>query len=335
MSFEKVVVIAVGGMNTDFCAIGLPYLAGGGELTYGGVLKIGAGGKSRNIAQMIATLIGTGKVSMVSKTSRDKYNLWRAPIDALEEAGVNIDFIKIVSMEETNKLPCVALIAVDQTGTPQISVVPGITEDFLPPDIASAEPLFEAAKINNGLVVLSLELPLVTAIATVKQANRFGLRVMLDPGGMLKGTNYQDLLNEKIHLIKPNEHEAHMLTGIEVHSQSDALVAAQALLKGSVEYVLVTLGAEGALLVNRDGHTQISTPNIEPGAAKDQTGCGDQSMAALCAAVVEGQSLLDAARLAVVAGTLQFYKQGIVPVSRQELASVPISGDKARPKTPR
>jgi ribokinase len=321
MSFENVVVIAVGGMNTDFCAIGLPYLAGGGELTYGGVLKIGPGGKSRNMAEMIATLVGRGKVAMISKTSRDKYNLWRAPVDALEQAGVNIEFIKVVPIEETNKLPCFALIAVDQTGTPQISVVPGITEDFLPPDIASAEPLFEAAKRNNGLVVLSLELPLVTAIATVRQANRCGLRVMLDPGGMLKGTNYQELLNEKIYLIKPNEHEAHMLTGIEVKSRSDALLAAQALLKGSIENVLVTLGADGALLVNNGGHTHISIPSIEAGADKDQTGCGDQSMAGLCAAIVDSRGLVEAARSAIIAGTLQFYKQGIVPITKQELTS--------------
>jgi len=325
MAFENVVVIAVGGMNTDFSAIGLPYLAGGGELTYGGVLKIGPGGKSRNMAQMIATLIGTGKVSMISKTSRDKYNLWRAPVDALQEAGVNIDFIKIVPMEETDKLPCVALIAVDQAGTPQISVVPGITEDFLPPDIAEAEPLFETAKKNNGLLVLSLELPLATAIATVRQANRFGLRVMLDPGGMLKGMKYQELLKEKIHLIKPNEHEAQMLTGVKVQTQVDALQAAQQLLKGNIENVLVTLGADGALLVNRDGHKLIKTPNIPAGLSKDQTGCGDQSMAAFCAALVEGKKLLEAAQLAVIAGTLQFYKPGIIPITREELAAIPIA----------
>jgi ribokinase len=329
MSFENVVVITVGGMNTDFAAIGLPYLAGGGELTYGGVLKIGPGGKSRNMAEMIAHLLGIGRVAMVSKTSRDKYNLWRAPIDALEAAGVNIDFVKIVPFEEANKLPCIALIAVDLSGIPQISVVPGITEDFLPPDISEAEPLFEAVAKNKGLVALSLELPLPTAIATLKQADRFGLRVMLDPGGMLKGTDYRDLLKERIFLLKPNEHEAHMLSGIEVRNQADAQRAAREFLSIGIENVLVTLGADGALLANRSGHVYVPVPSLKVGKARDQTGCGDQAMAALCAGIASGKSLEEAAQQAIVAGTLQFYKEGVVPVTSEELATSLVAAQSA------
>jgi ribokinase len=284
-------------------------------------LKIGPGGKSRNMAQMIATLIGPGKVAMVSKTSRDQYNLWRVPVDALQETGVNTDFIKILPFSETNKWPCVALIAVDKNGAPQISVVPGITEDFLPTDISAAEPLFATAKKNLGLLVLSLELPLATAAASISQANRLGLPVMLDPGGMLKNTNYQSLFKEPLFLIKPNQHEAQMLTGIKVQSQTDALNAAHVFLKRGVLNVLITLGKEGAVLVNKDGYTNIAIPQVEAGASKDQTGCGDQTMAAFCAGWASGQSLVEAAKSAVIAGTLQFHKPGIVPITAKELAA--------------
>jgi fructose-1-phosphate kinase PfkB-like protein len=144
---------------------------------------------------------------------------------------------------------------------------------------------------------------------------------MLDPGGMLKGTNYQELLKERIFLLKPNEHEAQMLSGIEVRSQSDALRAAKEFLNIGIENVLITLGAEGALLVNRAGHIHVPIPSLKEGKTRDQTGCGDQAMAALCAGIVAGKSLEDAAHQAVVAGTLQFYKEGIVPVTSAELAS--------------
>jgi ribokinase len=264
-------------------------------------------------------LIGPNRVGMVSKTSQDPLNLWQVPVDALRRYGVNTEYLQQLPFEKTNKYPCIALIAVDQRGAPQIHVVPGINDDFLPPDIEAALPLFEAVQKNSGFIVLSLELPVATALATVKQAHSLGLKVLLDPGGMLKGQDYNELLQQKVFLIKPNEHEASMLTGLPVKNAADALTAAHRLRSFGITNVLVTLGEQGALLVNEKGDTLIEIPKVDPGPIKDQTGCGDQSMAALCASLIEGHALAVAAQLAVLAGTLEFYKEGVVPVTKAEL----------------
>jgi ribokinase len=319
MSLSKIRVVTIGCVNTAIAAIGLEHLASAGELSYGGSINIGPGGKSANMAQMIAELIGPNKVGMVSKTSRDPLNLWRVPVDALMRHGVNTEYLQQLPFEETNKYPCIALIAVDQKGAPQIYVVPGINDDFLPADIQAAKPLFEAAKENDGFVVLSLELPVATALESVKQAHAKGLKVMLDPGGMLKGADYNELLQQKVHLIKPNEHEATMLTGIPVKSAGNALQAAHRLRSFGIANVLITLGEQGALLVNENTEVLIEIPKIAPGPIRDQTGCGDQSMAALSAALIEGHTITIAAQLAVLAGTLEFYKEGVVPVTKAEL----------------
>jgi fructose-1-phosphate kinase PfkB-like protein len=89
-----------------------------------------------------------------------------------------------------------------------------------------------------------------------------------------------------------------------------------------VENLLISLGAEGALLVNRDGHVRLDIPSLEPGKTRDQTGCGDQAMAALCAGIVAGKSQEEAAQQAILAGTLQFYKEGIVPITSEEIESL-------------
>lgn len=42
-------------------------------------------------------------------------------------------------------------------------------------------------------------------------------------------------------------------------------------------------------------------------------------MAALCAALQSGRSLNESVEEAILAGTIQFYKTGIVPVTQEEL----------------
>lgn len=87
-------IIVPGGLNTDIIASGVSKLASRGELVVGEKLKIGPGGKSRNVAQMIAALTGGGTVAMIGKTAKDPLGLWKIPFNALTEAGVNVKYNK-------------------------------------------------------------------------------------------------------------------------------------------------------------------------------------------------------------------------------------------------
>ena len=76
---NKIIVIVPGGLNTDFIGLGVDKLLGPGELTLSGELRIGPGGKSRNIAQMTAGFLGRGTVAMIGKTTRDPFGFWNCP----------------------------------------------------------------------------------------------------------------------------------------------------------------------------------------------------------------------------------------------------------------
>ena len=67
---NKVAAVVAGGLGTDLFALGVDKIVGKGELNFGGKLHIGAGGKSRNIAAMMAALVGRDRVAMVGRTSR-------------------------------------------------------------------------------------------------------------------------------------------------------------------------------------------------------------------------------------------------------------------------
>ncbi|MCJ7680056.1 MAG: PfkB family carbohydrate kinase, partial [Candidatus Aminicenantes bacterium] len=144
MKINHPCIIVPGGLNVDFAGLGVDRLLGQGELTLGGTLKIGPGGKARNMAQMAATYLGSGRVAMIGRTSRDPYGLWRVPIDSLEDAGVDTSHIKILDFEEAgHTYPGVALIPVDKKGKNQIYVLPGSNEDFCAADVDDAEELFK------------------------------------------------------------------------------------------------------------------------------------------------------------------------------------------------
>ena len=313
--------IVIGSLNTDLVATGVKQFPKPGEHVYGKQLLIGPGGKSRNIADMLAHLAPSDSVAMVGRTVKDPYGLWRAPLDALETVGVNTDYVNVLEYEAVNKLPGIALIPVNEQGQNQIFVLPGISDDFSVADIDAAADLFKAVGANNGALVLTLECPLDTAVHAVKQANSNGLKVMLDPGGIEHGTDLSELLSAGIYLIKPNEHEAKMLTDVDVTDLASATEAASKLHELGIDTVLITHGANGAYLCTADEQLHLPIPQASDTGEKDETGCGDQTMAALCAFLQENKPIKDAAELAILAGTLQFHKSGIKPVAMSELTS--------------
>lgn len=314
--------IVIGSLNTDLVATGIKQFPKPGEHVYGKELLIGPGGKSRNIADMLANLAPKDSVAMVGRTVKDPYGLWRQPMDALANVGVNTDYVNVLEYEVANKLPGIALIPVDQEGNNQIFVLSGVSDDFSTVDIDAASDLFKIVAANNGTLVLTLECPLETATYAVQQANEHGLKVMFDPGGIEADNDLSELIAAGIYLIKPNEHEAKMLTGIEVTNFDTAKEAAQKLQEKGVANVVITAGVNGAYLFSSETQVHIPIPEVAAGNEKDETGCGDQTMAALCALLQDGKPIKEAAELAILAGTLQFHRTGIKPVSKSELLNV-------------
>ncbi len=316
---KPIQIIVPGGLNTDFVAQGVRKLAGKGELVTGKELKIGPGGKSRNVAQMIATLTGPGKVAMIGRTTKDPFGLYRVPMDALKDAGVNTAYVEV--LEFTGTFPGIALIPVDEEGNNQIYLLPGVNSGFSPAGIDAAEKLFQAAG-SSGMLALSLELPIETALRAMDQAVKHGLRIILDPGGIEPGADHGRLLSKDIFLLKPNEYEAEILSGVTVTDLKSAGKAASLLMQKGPQNVLITAGVDGAYLFTPEAGQHIPVPDIASSSGeKDETGCGDQAMAAICAMIAEGKDVAEAARLGIAAGTLQFHKSGIVPVTSMELTS--------------
>ncbi len=71
--------------------------------------------------------------------------------------------------------------------------------------------------------------------------------------------------------------------------------------------VIVTLGADGALVVTEDDSWPISPPQVE---AQDTTGAGDAFNGVLAAALAEGRSLREAVEAAIAAAAFSTEAEG-------------------------
>jgi 6-phosphofructokinase 2 len=161
----------------------------------------------------------------------------------------------------------------------------------------------------GSIAVLSGSLPggvepsQLTAMARV--ARQRGGRVIVDTSGPALG----DAARSGVYLLKPSVNELRAHVGHEVTTDAEIGDAARQLLAAGPNHaVLVSLAAEGALLVRADGPAvRICPPAVR---AVSAIGAGDSLVGGLVLALERGQDLLEAARHGVAAGTAATVSSG-------------------------
>jgi ribokinase len=116
-----------------------------------------------------------------------------------------------------------------------------------------------------------------------------------------------------IDVLKPNESEAEILTGIKVADEGSARAACKSLLDRGVKAVILTMGAKGFLLARRGGLADAEGAEFVPAVevdAVDATAAGDAFAGSLAVGLAQGQKLLDAALFANYVAALSVTKMG-------------------------
>jgi ribokinase len=123
------------------------------------------------------------------------------------------------------------------------------------------------------------------------------------------------------HIITPNETEASLLSGITVTDLDTARQAGDRLLAMGCQTVIITLGAQGALLARRGEVRHFPAFPVTP---VDATAAGDAFSGTLAAALFEGLVLDQAIVRANAAGALCVTKRGAQEAlpTRQEIEAL-------------
>ena len=106
----------------------------------------------------------------------------------------------------------------------------------------------------------------------IRRCRGAGIPVMVDTSG----SRLISAVREKPYLIKPNEDEIAQLTGRTFAGREEAARALMDLHEGGIPYVVLSLGAEGALLACDRGVFHGKAPEITP---RNTVGCGDSMLA--------------------------------------------------------
>lgn len=118
-------------------------------------------------------------------------------------------------------------------------------------------------------------------------------------------------------LLKPNRFELKDITQLPTDTQEEVEFAAKELRKrASCEYVLVTLGGEGMMLVSQNSTELFPSIPIE---VYDVTGAGDTAIAYLAASVAADKSMRDCVNTSNYAASIQVSKVGTSVVRMEEV----------------
>ena len=264
-----------------------------GETVKSNMFQMGAGGKGFN--QAVAAQKSGGNVSTVIKIGNDEFA--NVALNALKKYNMSSDFVF-----KTGKSPTgTALIMVDEnTSQNAIMVTLGASSTFDDTDIKAIESEIKSSKI----LLTQLETNVDAVEKIINIAHKNGVKVILNPAPIQP---ISSSLYEKIDIITPNEIEAGILTGIKISDEKDALKAARYFLDKGVKEVVITLGKNGALAVNKSGHQHFKNYNVK---AVDTTGAGDAFNGALATALADGKNPFDACKYGSVVSNLAVTKIG-------------------------
>jgi len=139
---------------------------------------------------------------------------------------------------------------------------------------------------------------IIRSLATKK------IKIVLDTSGKA----LTDALKENVFLIKPNQRELAQLAGKEFLDSQEQEEFAKSLVKaGRVNYVVVSLGSRGALIVCKDGINYQTAPSVE---VKSTIGAGDSMLAGIIYGILENESQQNILKWGVACGTAATMQEG-------------------------
>ncbi|WP_165465766.1 6-phosphofructokinase II [Enterobacter cloacae] len=141
--------------------------------------------------------------------------------------------------------------------------------------------------------------------ALVQAVLQRGIRCIVDSSGdALKAA----LEPGQLELVKPNQKELSALVNRELSQPDDVRTAAEELVRtGKAHRVVVSLGPQGALAVDKTGFVQVVPPPMK---SQSTVGAGDSMVGAMVLKLAQGASLLEMARYGVAAGSAATINQG-------------------------
>lgn len=248
-----------------------------------------AGGKGLNVSRVLSQL-----GAPVTATGVVGGHFGDYLTEQLDKDGINHAFSKIAG--ETRS--CIAILHEGQQ-TEILESGPEVSEEEQKDFIANFEKLLE----ETDYITISGSLPKGIHhgfyARLIEKAAQKDVKVLLDTSGATLKESIESA--HKPFLIKPNETEIADLLGKEIDSEAKLIESLEDDEFEGIQWIVVTLGADGALVKYGKDYYRIEIPTIK---VENPVGSGDSTIAGLAYALHKGMSPEDVVRTGMVTGML-------------------------------
>jgi ribokinase len=282
-------ILVVGSLNADL-VVRSPRFPSPGETIQGENLVTIPGGKGANQAVAAARL--GAHVAMIGRVGGDVFG--STLIDNLKKNKVDVQGV----VRDDSTSTGTAVIIVDSQGQNSIVLSPGAN------DRVSTSDITPESFNDTHLLLLQFEIPIEPVVHAANLAREKGVLVLLNPAPAHSMSD--DLLQMADYLL-PNESELGLLTGKPVSDLSLVEAAGRSLIDRGVKNLIVTLGANGAMILNKDGARLIPSYKVN---VVDTTAAGDAFIGGLGVGLLNGKTLEDAVQYGCACGALAVTKFG-------------------------
>jgi ribokinase len=217
----------------------------------------------------------------------------------MADAGVDLSYLNRSKQTATG---C-GFIMLNPEGIPAITSAMGANAEFSHEDIDRAAGIFSQAK----LVLITLEIPLSTALYAARVAKQHGAFTILTPGPAepVPPDGF-----DGVDLLVPNENEASTLLGEPPNLHQPGWLAERLQETFGLKQVVITLGEKGAYVVN--GAAAQAIPSFKVSAV-ETPGAGDSFTAGLAFGLYHDASLVDAAAFGCLVAARSVSVHGSIP----------------------
>ena len=230
-------ILVIGSLNVDV-NVRVDHTPCAGETILSGPMVKIPGGKGANQACALGKL--GGDVAILGAVGND--NNAEIQRQNLRNAGVNVEHLIVKENAGTG----MAFITINSDGDNCIVVVPGANAELRTEDIDHNRKLIE----NCEILIMQMEIPLPVVSYAAQIAKKYGKLVILDPAPVPK--QIPGGLWNNVDIVKPNETELSMLSGVEFDKNNLESVrdAARRVQNMGPENVVVSLGEKGAYILD-------------------------------------------------------------------------------------
>lgn len=259
--------------------------------------RVDCGGKGFNVARMLKSLgIASVALGFAAGKSGEMLN------DKLQALGIETEFVWVEGETRTN----VSIVSADNGQYVKVNEPgPTITEA----DLAQlAQKVGDRAQAGDWWVLAGSLPPGVpptyyTELITIIQSA--GAKVFLDTSDEALRQNCA----AKPLLVKPNDEEAHELTGLPVNTPAEIATVGKAISAMGPVSVVISLGKQGAVLVDAGQAWFAASPKI---VAANPIGAGDSMVAGIVWGLSQGDSMQDALCKGIACGAATASQKGTV-----------------------